>query len=264
MKIKVLMATTLIATFSLGSFNYSLAGDQGKSASLNTLTKAEKKEGWKLLFDGKTFKGWRGLGRDHVPNGTWIIEDGTIKKAKTQGMKTTPDGKPVEGGDLCTIEEFDNFELAFEWKINAAGNSGVKYNVSEEFSKQYGSPTSALGFEYQILDDGHPSYKGKLIPSQFTGSLYDLIPPQNVVLKPIGEFNSSRIIFNGNHIEHWLNGKKVMQAELGSQELIDAFKASKFNKMNGFLDKKKAHIVLTNHSDESWFRNIKIRDLNKY
>ena len=234
-----------------------------KTPEINTLTKAERAAGWRLLFDGKTLNGWRGLGRDHVPVGLWVIEEGLIKKVNTGNVQKLPDGRPVEGGDLMTIETFDNFDLTFEWKINKAGNSGLKYNVSEEMSQTYGSKYSALGFEYQILDDANAMYNGKLIPSQFTGSLYDILPPENVVLKPIGEFNSSRILVDGNHVEHWLNGKKVVEYEFGSKELEEGYKVSKFNKIPGFTDKRKAHLVLTNHNDESWFRNIKIRVLNK-
>jgi len=228
---------------------------------INKLTKAEKKEGWKLLFDGKTFNGWRGLGRDHVPAGLWIIQDGMIKKVDTRNEKNLPDGRPVEGGDLMTVDTYENFELKFEWKLNKAGNSGLKYNVSEEMSQEYGSAYSALGFEYQLIDDGDESYKGVLKPAQFSGSLYDLIPPENVSLKPVGEFNFSRIIVNGNHVEHWLNGTRVVKYDFGSKELEDAYKTSKFSKIPGFTAKRKAHIVLQNHNDESWFRNIKIRVL---
>lgn len=233
---------------------------RAQSFKNNTLTKAEKKSGWRLLFDGKTFSGWRGLGRDHVPVGRWVIEEGTIRKINTGDVKKLPDGRLIERGDLMTIETFENFELSFEWKINKAGNSGLKYNVSEEMCQKYGSEFSALGFEYQILDDGDEVWS-KLRPSQFTGALYDLIPPQNVVLKPVGEFNKSRILVDGNHVEHWLNGNKVVEYDFGSEELEDAYKMSKFNKISGFLDKRKAHIVLTDHNDESWFRNIKIRVL---
>ena len=233
-----------------------------QASKINTLTKAEVKEGWKLLFDGKTFKGWRGLGRDHIPAGLWVIENGMIKKVNTGNAKSLPDGRPVEDGDLISVDTFENFDLTFEWKINKAGNSGIKYNVSEEMSQKYGSKYSALGFEYQILDDGDVAYKGKLKPAQFTGSLYDLIPSKNVNLKPVGEFNSSRILVNGKHVEHWLNGIKVVEYDFGSKELEDAYKVSKFNKIPGFTDKGKAHIVLQNHNDESWFRNIKIHELN--
>ncbi len=226
----------------------------------NTLTGKEKKDGWKLLFDGRSFDGWRGLGRDHVPAGLWVIEDGLIRKIRTDDVQKLPDGRPAEGGDLMTEETFENFELYFEWKINKAGNSGLKYNVSEEMCAANGSKYSALGFEYQLLDDGDPMY-AKLIPSQYSGSLYDLIPAKNIVLKPVGEFNSSRILVNGKHVEHWLNGIKVVEYEFGSKELDDAYRVSKFNKIQGFQDKRKAHIVLQNHNDESWFRNIKIREI---
>lgn len=233
-----------------------------KTSKNNTLTKAEIKEGWKLLFDGKTLNGWRGIGRDHVPTGLWISQDGLIRKVNTLNVIKLPDGRPVESGDLMTSESFENFELSFEWKINKAGNSGIKYNVSEEMSLEYGSTFSALGFEYQLLDDGDEAYKGNLNPSQFSGSLYDLLPAKNVVLKPIGEFNSSRILVDGNHVEHWLNGIKVLEFEFGSKDLDEAYKVSKFKIIPGFHDKRKGHIVLQNHQDESWFRNIKIRELN--
>ncbi len=234
-----------------------------KKSINNTLTKVEIKEGWKLLFDGKTFNGWQGLGRDHVPNDLWEIENGQIKKINAGDIKKLPNVCLVEEGDLMTTETFANFELSFEWKINKAGNSGLKYNVSEEMSQKYGSKFSALGFEYQLLDDGDEAYKGKLKSSQFSGSLYDLLPAKNIVLKPIGEFNSSRILVDGNHVEHWLNGINVLEFEFGSKELNEAYKVSKFNKIPGFQEKRKAHIVLQDHNDESWFMNIKIRELRK-
>ncbi len=234
--------------------------EPGQPQKNNRLTRTEKKEGWQLLFDGKTLKGWRGLGRDHVPIGLWVVENDMIKKVDTGNLKNLPDGRPFEGGDLMTIDTYENFELVFEWKLNKAGNSGLKYNVSEEMSQKYGSQFSALGFEYQLLDDEHESYKGKLKPSQFTGSLYDLIPSKNVSLKPVGEFNTSKIIVNGNNVEHWLNGVKVLEYNFGSEELEEAYRNSKFNKIPGFINKRKAHIVLQNHNDESWFRNIRIRE----
>lgn len=233
-----------------------------KQSRINTLTKAEKKAGWRLLFDGTSFNGWRGLGREHVPKGLWVVENGEIRKIRNSDVKQLPDGSPVENGDLMTVEEFSDFELSFEWKIEKTGNSGLKYNVSEEMAQEQGSKYSALGFEYQILDDSDPLY-AKLKPSQFSGSLYDLLPAKNIVLKPVGEYNSSRILINGKHVEHWLNGVKVVEFEFGSQELEDAYKVSKFNKIPGFHHKRKAHIVLQNHNDAAWFRNIKVRELSK-
>lgn len=255
-KISSRIITCLIA--SLLIVQSTLSQDNNEKSS-NSLSRAEKKAGWKLLFDGKTFEGWRGLGRDHVPAGLWVVENGQIRKIKDSEAKPLPDGSQPESGDLMTIGTFENFELVFEWKIDKAGNSGLKYNVSEEMSQKFGSKYSALGFEYQMLDDSDPVYKD-LKPAQFSGSLYDLIPAKNIKLRPVGEYNSSRIIVDGNHVEHWLNGIKVVGYEFGSGELDSAYKLSKFNKIPDFHSKRKAHIVLQNHSDAAWFRNIMIRE----
>ena len=224
----------------------------------NQLTKEEKEQGWELLFDGKSFTGWRGLGRDSVETNHWKVEDGTIHKVNSREVPLLPNGEKIDGGDLMTIDTFDNFELLWEWKINEAGNSGIKYNVSEKISTTYGSGHGALGFEYQILDDGHVMYK-ELNPYQFTGSLYDFYAPKNVQLKPIGEYNQSMIKLNGKHGEHWLNGIKVLEYELGTIEFDSLFHASKFANYQDFEKKRSGHIVITNHTDESWYRNIKIR-----
>ncbi len=227
----------------------------------NKLTKEEKDQGWELLFDGKSFNGWRGLGRETVQQDHWKIEDGTIRKVNSHDVPLGADGKPIEGGDLMTIETFDNFDLTFEWKIKAGGNSGIKYNVSEELTQKWGSKYGALGFEYQILDDNSELYKGKLKPSQFTAGLYEMVAPQNVHLKPLDQFNSGRIVLNGNHGEHWLNGVKVLEYEFGTAKFDSLFQLSKYHKYPDFEKKRKGHIVITNHTDDSWYRNIKIRKL---
>lgn len=224
----------------------------------NQLTKNEIDEGWELLFDGKTFNGWRGLGRDTVETNHWKVENGEIHKIDSRLVPLLPNGEKIVGGDLMTIDTFDNFELSFEWKIKEAGNSGIKYNVSEKLTNAWGSEYSALGFEYQILDDGHEMYKD-LKPTQFTGALYEMYAPQNVQINPVGQFNSSRILLNGNHGEHWLNGKKVVEFEFATAGFDSLFQLSKYAKYPGFEKKRKGHIVITNHTDESWYRNIKIR-----
>jgi hypothetical protein len=233
---------------------------ENKDPKHNTLTKAEKNDGWELLFDGKSFNGWRGLGRDAVQSDHWKVENGMIRKVNNVEVLGAT-GKEIDGGDLCTIEKFDNYELSFEWKIKKDGNSGIKYNVSEEISTTYGGKHSALGFEYQILDDDSEKYKGKLKPSQYTAGLYEMYAPQNVKINPIGEFNHSRLLLNGNHGEHWLNGVKVLEFEFASEEWNSLFQLSKYNKYPDFEKKRKGHIVITNHSDDSWYRNIKIRRL---
>jgi len=227
----------------------------------NYLTQSEKEQGWELLFDGNTFKGWRGLGMKSVQTYHWKIEHGIIREINNDKSSVEANVKPVEGGDLMTIETYDNFELYFEWKIGEGGNSGIKYNVSEEMSMKYGSKYSALGFEYQILDDDNDRYKGKLKPSQYTASLYDMIAPANVNLNPVGQFNSSRIIVKGNHGEHWLNGIKVLDYEFGTAEFDSLYQHSKYYKYLNFEKKRKGHIVITNHNENSWYRNIKIKKL---
>lgn len=253
-----------IITFSLFFLNCRAKQEEQNAKRLdlaNTLTATEIEEGWKLLFDGKTFNGWRGLGREGVQTELWKIEDGAIRKLNTGEVPSLPNGRPIEGGDLMTEETFDNFELYFEWKITERGNTGLKYNVSEEMSQKYNSKYSALGFEYQLLDDKDTTYVGKLEPTQYTGSLYDLVAPTNARLKPVGEYNSSKISINGNRIEHWLNETLVLTCEFGSPRLDSLFQRSKFKDVPHFLEKRKGHIVLQNHKDDAWFRNIKIRKI---
>ncbi len=227
--------------------------------SNNSLTKTEIDDGWQLLFDGKTFIGWRGIGIDSVPKGHWKIEDGTIRKIASGDVPTMPDGQPLKGGDLMTDETFKDFELTFEWKISEGGNSGVKYNVSEEVSIKNGS-SHALGYEFQVLDDA--KHSDNINPTHRAGSLYDLIEAKGKTLKPVGEFNTSRIIFNKNHIEHWLNGVKVVEVDTNTPEFEKIFKKSKYKNHPNFTLHKDAHIVLQDHGDDCWYRNIKIRRLN--
>ncbi len=227
----------------------------------NQLTKEEKEQGWELLFDGKTFTNWRGLGRDTIESNNWKVENGMIHKVNSHEVPPLPNGEPIDGGDLITIDSYMNFELQWDWKILPDGNSGIKYNVSEELTQAWGSKYSALGFEYQILDDGSEKYKDVLKPSQFTGSLYDMYPPENVQLNPVGEFNHSRILLDGNHGEHWLNGLKVVDYNFGTAEFDSLFQLSKYAKYPGFANRRAGHIVITNHTDDSWYKNIKIRKL---
>jgi len=226
----------------------------------NVLTDAEQRAGWHLLFDGKTFNGWRGLGYDTVPTAHWKIENGTIRKLADGQVPRLPDGQPAAGGDLMTRDTFRDFELSWEWKISRAGNSGVKYNVSEEISMANAPNHAALGFEYQMLDDS--LHEDNKVPSHRAGALYDLIPPNgNKVLKPVGEWNSSTIVFRGNHGEHWLNGQKIVEFELGTRLMDSLLAKSKYRDIKGFADKRAGHIVLQDHVDEVFFRNIKIRRL---
>ncbi len=226
----------------------------------NTLTDAEKEAGWALLFNGHDFSGWRGLGQDQVPSGHWDIEDGTIKKIPSGEVALQQDGQPLQGGDLMSIEAYSDFELYLEWKIGPAGNSGIKYNVDEEMSTSHPPQHAALGFEFQLLDDqGHTD--AKVSATHTAGALYDLMEPGDKVLKQVGEFNSLRILFDGGHGEHWLNGIKVLEYDLGTPEMKQRLEQSKYRSIPGFAEKRTGHIVLQDHTDAAWFRNIKIRKI---
>lgn len=234
--------------------------DQVVDRPSNTLTPAERSDGWQLLFDGGSFAGWRGLGYDTVPTSHWMIENGTIRKIPDAQVPRQADGQPAVGGDLMTRETFDDFELVWEWKISRAGNSGVKYNVSEELSMANAPNHAALGFEYQMLDDD--LHEDNKVPSHRAGALYDLIAPSaNKRLRPVGEWNSSRIIFRGNHGEHWLNGSKVVEFDLGTPFMDSALAKSKYKSIPNFGQRRVGHIVLQDHVDEVFFRSIKIRRL---
>ena len=231
--------------------------------NLNSLTEKERSEGWILLFDGKTFEGWRGVGREEIPQGHWIIEEGSIKKLPSRDGPRQEDGQPLQGGDILTERTFKNFELSLEWKISPGGNSGIKYNVSEGMSISYPPRHAALGFEYQVLDDEkHPD--ANINDNRPAAALYDLIAPKNKALKPVGAFNTARIVCVGNHGEHWLNGEKVLEYDLKTPEMDMLLEKSKYRNILGFEEKRKGHIVLQDHTDVVWFRNIKIREIEPF
>ena len=230
-------------------------------AAVGCATHAQAQDGWRPLFDGKSFDGWRGLGYDSVPSAHWKIENGTIKKIANGAVPRMADGQPAAGGDLMTKETFKDFELTWEWKISAGGNSGVKYNVSEEISMAQAPNHAALGFEYQLLDD-KLAEDGK-IPSHRAAALYDLIAPNaKKRLKPASEWNTSMLVFRGNHGEHWLNGKKVVEFNLGTSRMDSLLAKSKYRSIKDFPRRRAGHIVLQDHGDEVYFRNIRIRKLD--
>lgn len=220
---------------------------------------AAQSDGWRLLFDGRTFTGWRGLGYDSVPSAHWTIVHGAIRKIPRGQVARMPDGQPAVGGDLMTIETFRDFELAWEWKIGRGGNSGVKYNVSEAFSLANAANHAALGFEYQLLDDSLA--EDNKIPSHRAGALYDMIAPAANVVKPAGEWNQSRLVYRGNHGEHWLNGKKVVEYDMGTAHFDSLLAKSKYRGIAHFAERRAGHIVLQDHGEEVYFRNIRIRVL---
>jgi hypothetical protein len=222
------------------------------AAAPNTLTPAETAAGWKLLFDGKTTNGWRGYHATTFPAQGWAVEDGAIKRVG-KGEK------PGTGGDIITTGEYGNFELALDWKLSPGGNSGIKYLITESAD---GTSHAGVGYEMQILDDDrHPDAKLGVNGNRTAGSLYDLIAPSTHAARPIGEWNQARLVVRGRHVEHWLNGQRVVQFEIGSPEMKALIAKSKYKDIKGFGDATSGHILLQDHGDEVSFRNIKIRQL---
>ena len=237
----------------------SLAGSAAFAADA-VLSPAEESAGWRMLFDGKTRAGWTGMKGRPFPAKSWVIEDGMIR--------TTDD---ESDGDVVTTTAFDNFELAFEYRLAAGGNSGVKYGVQQEWLSPHWAPDekpafkasqaiSAVGYEFQIYDDeAMKRDPGWELSS--TGALYLLEAPKNKKLNKPGEWNSVRVLVNGNHVEHWLNGSKLLEYELGSAELLAKVEKTKFRKVPGYGRKGAGYIVLQHHGSPAWFRNIKLREI---
>ncbi len=243
-----------------GALTAQQSGTSTAASAPNTLAPAEKAAGFRLLFDGQSFAGWRGLGYDSVPTAHWKIENGAIRKVPGGEIPRMADGQPAAGGDLMTTEAFGNFEFRWEWKIGRAGNSGVKYNVSEALSISNAANHAALGFEYQLLDDS--LHEDNKIASHHAGALYDLIPPgASKTLRPVGQWNSSVIVFRGNHGEHWLNGAKVVEFQLGTPRMDSLLAISKYRSIQNFAQRRKGHIVLQDHGEEVYFRSLRIRVL---
>ncbi len=218
---------------------------EAPAGSVNTLSNQEKSSGWELLFDGRSFAGWRGYLMKGPPPSGWEIRDGTLRTA----------GGAESGIDLITERKFTNFEFMWEWRVAPGANSGVKYFVTE-------SRPSAPGHEYQLIDDeGDPwrAWRGEV---HRTGAFYDVVPPAgDKPMKPAGEWNVSRLLVAGRRVEHWLNGRKVLTYELGSPVVKKGIARSKFKDEPAFGESLPGHLLITYHATESAFRNLKIREL---
>jgi hypothetical protein len=259
------------------------AGDQ-----LNVLSAKERAEGWQLLFDGKSMANWIDPSKSNPPGDAWTIEDGCLK-AKPH---------PLLDEDLVSQDTYSDFDLQWDWKIEPGGNSGVKYRIQQlvPLTRETVKPglkkfednmrwamdhpvagarshlkpgdrgqIYVVGFEYQMIDDnGHPDAKHG--PAYQTGALYSILGPTNAQPKPIGSFNHSELIVHGKHVEHWLNGNKVVDTTLDTQALKDnlAHRWGADSKVYDLLVNqpvKSCHISLQNHGNNAWFRNIKIKRL---
>ncbi len=210
-------------------------------AQTSALTDAERRAGWRLLFDGHTTAGWRGYRSDSMPAG-WRVADGTLTKAGVTG-------------DIVTVEQFRDFELSLEWKIATGGNSGIFYRATEEYDHVYWS-----GPEYQLLDDANaPDGKSRLTAA---GSDYGLYPSPPGIVKRAGEWNTTRIVVHGSHVEHWLNGRRLLAYDLGSPDWLRRVEASKFAAWPDYGRASRGHIgIQGDHSGSLAIRNVRIRTL---
>lgn len=240
----------------------------------NDLSPQERAQGWQLLFDGKTTEGWRGAGKKAFPAEGWKVENGELIVEGADGAESQ------NGGDIVTMDEYSTFEVQLDFKITEGANSGIKYFITEK----YGSGQSAIGLEYQILDDErHPDAKLGTDGNRTIGSLYDLIPAnKNKIVNKPGEWNHARIIvcgtrhdewlknnnleitdFAGAHVEHWLNHRKVLEYERGTQAFYALVARSKYAHWKDFGAWQSGHILLQDHGNEVHFRSIKVRKLDQ-
>jgi 3-keto-disaccharide hydrolase len=200
---------------------------------------------WRPLFDGRSLAGWRGYNRPDAAGTRWRVEHGMLTVAQADGADTR--GQL----DLITVDIFDRFELAFEWRVAPGGNSGVKYFVLED-------GRAAIGHEYQIIDDERHA-DAKISPTRQTASLYDVLAASERRLHPAGDWNRGRIVSDGRIVEHWLNDARVLRYELASPALGRAIAASKFKDLSRFGSLQRGHLLLQDHGDRVWFRELRLR-----
>lgn len=220
------------------------------SAQLPKLSTEEVKQGWVLLFDGQSTKGWEKSNGDAFPSSGWVIKNGELSVVLSKDSNG--------GGDIVTLDDYADFEFMTDFKVTVGANSGIKY-----FFTKY-EKGGLLGLEYQILDDAvNPDAKLGVNGNRVCGSFYDMIPSSaNRKVKPIGEWNTARIISKGKHVEHWLNGVKIIEFDRGSEAYMKALAQSKFkDAVPSFGSVTKGRILLQDHGSEVSFRNIKIKKL---
>lgn len=221
---------------------YAACAGAAKSKASPGVSAAERREGFVSLFDGRSLQGWHGYGKSAQPVAGWKVVDGAIVRA-------------AEGGDLVSDRQYGDFDLRIDWKISEGGNSGIFYRGSESEPQIYRS-----AIEYQVLDnDRHPD--GKNGRDRWASALYGLYAPSKITTRPVGEWNQTRIVVRGDHVEHWLNGEKVVDVTLGSPDWKARVAASKFKDWPAFGVARSGVIGLQDHGDTVSYRNIRIREL---
>ena len=245
LKIGVVFGTLALTLSGIGCSTCLFASE--KPAAPNTLSSAEKKDGWKMLWDGKTSEGWRGAWRDGFPKKGWVMEEGVLT--------VLPRHAGGGGGDIITKDTFSNFILKVDFRLTPKANSGIKYFYNPKLN-------GATTLEYQVLDKGHPDYNHGRDGNHRIASFYDVMPAPTAEAKPVGEWNTAMIVCKGNHVEHWLNGKKVLSFERGSKAFREEVAKSKFKKYPNWGEQKSGHILLQDHSDRVSYRNLKIKVLD--
>jgi len=225
-----------------------------KETETNQLTPDEMRQGWKLLWDGETTKGWRGANKEKFPERGWRIENGVLTVEADKGAES------AFGGDIVTVDQYADFDLKLDFMLTTGANSGIKYFVVEKLNLGIGS---AIGLEYQLLDDDvHPDAKNGVGGNRTLASLYDLIPASvDKRPNPPGSWNQARIVARGNHVEHWLNGELVVSFDRGTQMYRALVQKSKYSGYPDFGEARYGPILLQDHGNEVNFRNIKIREL---
>jgi hypothetical protein len=243
---RTLLMTLILVAITAGTFS--------QDKNMNTLSKKEKKEGWVLLFNGKTTDGWRGYDKAAFPEKGWVVEDGTLHVIGSSRGEAGGGG-----GDLLYDKKYRNFELSLEWKVSEGGNSGIFY-LAQEIP---GEPVWKSAPEMQILDnEKHPDAKLGVNGNRMAGSLYDLIPGDPKAVKPAGEWNKVEIMVYKGTVVHFVNGKQVLEYHLWTEDWNNMVKNSKFKDYSWFLDTaEEGYIVLQDHGDDVWFRNIKIKEM---
>jgi len=236
----LLALAALVALVGCDPMRRSTNGAPGPSATPNVLSDAERAAGWRSLFDGRTGAGWRAYRGTELPAG-WQVVDGALTRV-------------AQGGDIVTVDEYANFDLVLDWKVDEGGNSGVFYRATEETEAIYENAP-----EMQVLDDAR--HRDGQSPLTSAGSVYGLYPAPRGVVKPAGEWNTARVLVNGNHVEHWLNGTRVASYELGSADWAARVAAAKFRDWPSYGRAARGRIGLQDHGDRVAYRNIRIRVL---